>query len=347
MDLRTGLVVLVALTACDDDELERSPVEEDEEVILLPTYAVRGDEGWRGSVHGWVFEPEEGSVLRAATVEGLAAALGVDRDNEVFRERVRWFLVDNEGDKCLIVHHDGGKTEACSGDNGHAEADVVVADRPAEALRTLVIDEAGARDFEGELHLIPAEGLSVVSDIDDTIKITEVTDRDALVRNTFLRPFREAPGMAAIYGRWADEGAAFHYVSSSPWQLYPALRAFMDEVGFPAGTFHLKLFRLTDRSVFDLFAPGTETKPRIIERILDDFPQRTFVFVGDSGEVDPEVYGGLMRDHPGQVLHAYIRDVGGADEARMSSAFEGVPGEKWSLLDAAAPTVSDGCISRF
>ena len=323
------------LPACDDDDadLERSPIKADEEVLLLPTYAVRDGDGWRGDVHGWVFEPEADSLTRRAFIAGLALVMGVDADNEIFRERLAWFLVDNERDKCLVVHHGGGSTTACSGANGHAEAPAEIADCEPQALTTCVVDVDGDRTFSGELHLVAPAGTSVVSDIDDTIKITEVTDRAAMVANTFERPFREAPGMAALYQRWAADGAAFHYVSSSPWQLYPPLRAFMDAAAFPAGTFHLKLFRLTDETVFDLFAPGTETKPRIIEGILTDFPGRTFVLVGDSGEQDPEVYGGLMRDHPVQITHAYIRDVGGGDDARMNAAFADVPPEKWTLFE--------------
>ncbi len=50
------------------------------------------------------------------------------------------------------------------------------------------------------------------------------------------------------YAGWADRGAAFHYVSGSPWQLYRFITGFLDENGFPPGSAHLKNFRLTDRS---------------------------------------------------------------------------------------------------
>ena len=91
----------------------------------------------------------------------------------------------------------------------------------------------------GYAQLLSATGVSVVSDIDDTIKHTEVTCRRSLLRNTFLREFLPISGMAELYNDWAARGAAFHYVSSSPWQLYAPLSELCGRFGFPAGTFHL------------------------------------------------------------------------------------------------------------
>ena len=124
------------------------------------------------------------------------------------------------------------------------------------------------REFFGVVHLIPSEGISVISDIDDTIKVSDVTNKKELIRNTFLRPFRAVEGMADTYRCWADQGVVFHLVSSSPWQLYEPLARFLAESGFPESTFHLKRFRLTDRTAFNLLADPLTTKPQAIEPIL-------------------------------------------------------------------------------
>ena len=75
------------------------------------------------------------------------------------------------------------------------------------------------RTFSGCAQLISQSGVTVISDIDDTIKQSEVADRRKLLQNTFLREFEPVIGMAEVYQGWAAQGAAFHYVSSSPWQL--------------------------------------------------------------------------------------------------------------------------------
>src|SRR4051812_19921777 len=50
-----------------------------------------------------------------------------------------------------------------------------------------------------EIHFLAAEGWSVVSDIDDTIRVSEVADRAALLRGTFVEPFEAVARMAGVY----------------------------------------------------------------------------------------------------------------------------------------------------
>jgi phosphatidate phosphatase APP1 len=174
----------------------------------------------------------------------------------------------------------------------------------------------------------------VVSDIDDTVKVSEVHDRTALLDNTFFQDFRPVPGMAVKYAEWARQGASFHFVSSSPWQLYEPLQEFLAAARFPPAVLHLKSVRFKDETLLDLFKPGTETKPKQIAPILRDFPSRHFVLVGDSGEQDPEVYAALLKEHPEQILRAYMRNVTNATpaDARFGPLFAGVPREKWALF---------------
>jgi phosphatidate phosphatase APP1 len=184
--------------------------------------------------------------------------------------------------------------------------------------------------------LIPSDGLSVISDIDDTIKISHVTDKKRLLEHTFLKPFEAVAGMAAVYRIWQEAGAAFHYVSSSPWQLYPALATFMSGADFPRGSVHFRYFRVKDESFLNLFASSTKSKPPVIEALLAAYPGRDFVLVGDSGESDPEIYGAVARAHPGRIRHIHIRLVTPEhrDNPRMQAAFAGVPDTLWSLFEA-------------
>jgi phosphatidate phosphatase APP1 len=159
-----------------------------------------------------------------------------------------------------------------------------------------------------------------------------------MLANTFVRPFRPVPGMAELYRRLAAANATFHYVTGSPWQLYEPLRDFCRDAGFPRGSFHMKYFRLTDSSVLNIFGSQQEYKTRAIEEIVAALPGRRFVLVGDSGEQDPEVYGGIARNHPGQVAAIFIRNVTGETPKsdRFGKAFEGVPPDRWRLFDQPA-----------
>jgi phosphatidate phosphatase APP1 len=201
---------------------------------------------------------------------------------------------------------------------------------------------------EGKIHLLPREGLSVISDIDDTIKESHVGCRRSLLQNTFLREFATVAGMAEVYRQWAAEGAAFHYVSSSPWQLYGHLADWREQAQFPDGSFHLRCFRLRDHLFRRLLILRRSGKAAVLANLLRLAPQRRFVLVGDSGEHDPEIYGALARRFPRQVERILIRSLpsGKSLDRRIAKAFRQISPSKWqvyetsddlpqSLLDAA------------
>ncbi|KAG0045816.1 hypothetical protein BGZ83_008954 [Gryganskiella cystojenkinii] len=161
----------------------------------------------------------------------------------------------------------------------------------------------------GVVNLIDPVGISIISDIDDTIKETNVTaGARVILRNTFLRAMQEVPGMATVYKHWWTRGAAFHYVSNSPWQLIPSLLEFFHTHLFPPGSAHLRLHDSVLKTYFAAAPPG-EHKRRSIRELLMDFPERKFILVGDSGEIDMEIYTEMALEHPGQVVKIFIRDL--------------------------------------
>ena len=163
----------------------------------------------------------------------------------------------------------------------------------------------------GRVHLVDSAGLSVISDIDDTVKETNVANRRELLANTFVRDFRAVPGIVEVYRDWQALGTAFHYVSASPWQLAGCLERFIADVGLPSGSLHLKLFRLKDSTPLGRLPSRKRSKRRAIERIMDEFPGRRFLLVGDSGERDPDVYAAVAKRRGHQVAGIAIREVEG------------------------------------
>ena len=190
------------------------------------------------------------------------------------------------------------------------------------------------RQFEHDVHIIPPRGISVISDIDDTLKVSQVAHRQQLLQNTFLEPFSAVPGMASLYKSWEAKGAAFHYVSSSPWQLFEPLDELLTDSGFPVGSYHLRSYRFGDPSVFKVFISKKRNKYNIIKSIFRMFPERRFVLVGDSGEKDAEIYGKVARKFPKQVERILIRRVEGRawTRYRVAKAFRKVPMELWQTF---------------
>jgi phosphatidate phosphatase APP1 len=206
-------------------------------------------------------------------------------------------------------------------------------------LRLEVVSPASATArVPGQVNLIDETGVSVISDIDDTIKHSNVANRRELLRNTFLREFRPVSGMAELYSQWHEQGAAFHYVSSSPWQLFDSLYEFLSTQEFPMGSMHLQPIRWRDPSLLRLFAAQPYRKRRAIATLVRAFAHRKFVLIGDSGERDIEIYGSIARRFPTQIDRILIRRVEGraVTARRLARAFRNVPTKKWRFFSEAS-----------
>lgn len=160
-----------------------------------------------------------------------------------------------------------------------------------------------------EVIITESNGVSVISDIDDTIKHSAISGgAREIFRNIFIRDLGDLgiEGVKEWYQKLADMDVMFHYVSNSPWQLYPVLTGFFSMSGLPPGSMHLKAYTGMFQGIFE---PVAERKKGTLERLMRDFPERKYLLVGDSGEADLEVYTDVVLEYPGRVIGVFIRDV--------------------------------------
>ncbi len=305
-----------------------------EKTVFIPTYGIIGENSIRAEIHLWIFQPEENSALRnviTAAVKNLLPDEDEPRNPEIFKRRIRQFMVDNKRNITprVIIDWKTYILNATKAD-GHSVTALTLPLKPEhrsrKTLPVLVKADAGdTRTFGGALTLEKPDGLSVISDIDDTIKISDVLDKKALIRNTFVLPYRAVDKMAEFYTLLENNNATFHYVSGSPWQMYEELSAFMDKAGFPRGSFHLKKFRIKDRSSVDFItADQKDYKLSVLSKIIEDLPGKRFILIGDSGETDAETYLAIYRKYPDSVRAVFIRDAGnlGTEHHRFNTIKE-------------------------
>lgn len=309
--------------------------------IFFPSLGLPAGEGtWHIDVHAWCFRLRPRRLLIPLVLKtvGFKYAALTPSQKQILAERACWMFVNNKRGRSIAVTAEGqvhglGKTKA----NGRLRARLVVHVSPERVPSELSVT-AVSRDGRGsesiQIHFLASEGVSVISDIDDTIRVSNVGSREALLRSTFVEPFEAVPRMAELYRTWAARcGAQFHYVSATPWQLYVPIAAFIEANGFPKGTFHLKDFRWRDRTVFNLFAPPDRYKRASIEPLLKRLPHRRFVLVGDSGQRDPEAFGDLARRYPRQVGWIFIHDLSGSSPvSRYRTAFDGIDRRVWCVF---------------
>jgi phosphatidate phosphatase APP1 len=168
----------------------------------------------------------------------------------------------------------------------------------------------------------------VISDIDDTILLTGLTEGVTMVTRTLLRDAEERraiPGMAALYrglarglpNRAGDRRPepTFFYVSTGSWSFYSLLEQFVELRGFPPGPMFLTDWGPTERY---LRRSGAEHKRTAIRRLFEAYPGMRFVLIGDSGQRDPLTYEEMARAFAGHVKLIVIRQVGSDDDERNS-----------------------------
>jgi hypothetical protein len=326
-------------------------------VVFFTTAARLTDDGkmWICPIHGWVHQPECDSLLRHVLLSILVWFLGLEpRGNQAqnLRQRLGWFLVDNKRKRRLTLLVGNERFEVGPSDlSGHFYAEPVLERTLARQMANTGVLEIEVlspnhpqRTFVGKVLMLESVGLSVISDVDDTVKDSCVLDKIKLLRNTFLMPYNAVTGMANAYRHLADQGVTFHFVSCSPWHLYPTLVEFLTENDFPSATMTMKRLRLKDSSVKEFLSSPEDFKlPRIIN-LIRTFPHRKFLLIGDSGEKDPEVYGQIARLCPNQVVGIFIRNVTAesVESLRLQAAFRDVPAERWKLFTDARDLLDIG-----
>ncbi|HYC34079.1 MAG TPA: phosphatase domain-containing protein, partial [Gemmatimonadales bacterium] len=138
----------------------------------------------------------------------------------------------------------------------------------------------------------PSSRFGIISDMDDTVLQSKVTDflraaGTVLLENARTRlPF---PGVAAFYRALAagagGEANPIFYVSNSPWNLYDVIGDFLEVQDIPAGPLLLRDWDLGAR-----LRRRPPHKPSAIAEILATYPDLPFILIGDSGQEDPEIY---------------------------------------------------------
>jgi len=296
----------------------------DDRVVVFPSvgYLSRDCRNWIVNIHGDIScsgRMSLGQRVLLKIVKRAMRASDADLASPIFHERIDRFIAQARNGVRVAVRigEDIFGLPTRTRRDGQFQAALRVPVSQAhrwvtregcEAEHCLPVEVLGTR-ATGRVHLVEPTGLSVISDIDDTLKHTNVTCKRTLLTNTFLRPFETIPGMAPLFREWAAEGAAFHYVSSSPWQLYSHLADHLAGEGFPMGSFHLRPFRLRDHLLRRVLMLRRSGKLGVIRTLFRLFPRRRFLLVGDSGERDPEIYGALARRYPEQIAGIFIRQL--------------------------------------
>ena len=342
----TALVwALLTPSATQADERE---AHKEKHAVFYTTYGYLDGDRWHIPMRIWV--SEESDALRRLAARGIRSELARraglaeldEHQAQLFMSRAEGFIADSESREVVLFEFDDDperkrfalrdeEGETGTDRNGLIEGRITLETDRAQMLLDAQKSDDGWLSYRavsrrhsgaGRVRLLEPTGVSVISDVDDTIKITEIpAGEQAVLNNTFFRDFVAAPCMAEMYRAFGDD-VAFHYVSGGPWQFYEPLTRFLfsTAVGFPEGGFLMKNVRTNPfesesyEDIWKLVAQGAkqatfEQKVGQVRTLMTHFPERSFILIGDTGERDPEVFRTIKEHFGEQVREIRIRDV--------------------------------------
>lgn len=261
------------------------------------------------------------SVISEGSLASSTNSIGTKSGEDLLRERLAYFiarfianaeLTITVGSKNDMPTNELKSVDILTDGNGCFNLCIIVDYEPSVVQVVAKHDETV---FEiSDLNIVPDTGVAIISDIDDTVKLTGVIgDKRELLNSLFLNEVDKwkIPSVVKWYSSlFQSKKVTFHYVSNSPVQLFPTILQYLKTVNLPLGSIHLKQY--TGNIISSLMEPSGSRKKTALTKLANDFPKKKFICIGDSGEYDFESYVDLAKNYPDKVIAIYIRYVPGS-----------------------------------
>ncbi|KAI0545386.1 hypothetical protein F4679DRAFT_561500 [Xylaria curta] len=329
------------------------PITADDTVWLLDNTAYRNEKTglWEAEYVAAMFSQHSSSPI-IDTVGTIADKIKLDERDpscKTIEERLGPFVQDiKPGTHVKALY--GGRSPMKLGPSGYngisSEIKRLPSGNDGNLVPTFARVPKGANGLlEMRTFFADAEGWGVISDIDDTIKVTQTSDPIGILRTTFIDTPEPTPGMPELYKHihsLITPNSAWFYLSASPYNLYPFLRDFRQN-HYPHGTIILRDSSwMSVRGLLTTLTLGTEDyKVDRMEKVYSWLPRRKMICIGDSTQSDPEAYGEIYRRYPQWVKAILIRKVEDIaaigieaknEPERFEKAFKDVPRDVWHVF---------------
>ncbi|CAD0107512.1 unnamed protein product [Aureobasidium uvarum] len=167
----------------------------------------------------------------------------------------------------------------------------------------------GASIGNSTAYLVPTTGLTVVSDIDDILRITKIYEPAQGLLNSFAKEYVPWENMPDIYANWSKSlpNMHFHYLTTTPEQV---TRAYMNFTynHYPGGSFDTRPLNFSDVSA------TLSIRKFLLTKIFETFPERKFILVADTSNSDVmKDYPLMATTYPNQVQCIFLRNTSATD----------------------------------
>ena len=158
-------------------------------------------------------------------------------------------------------------------------------------------------------YLVSEQGLTIVSDIDDILRVTKIYEPAQGLLNSFARPFTPWMNMPDIYRNWSESlpDMHFHYLTTTPEQVTRNYMQFIYST-YPGGSFDDRPLNFSDVSA------TLSIRKYLLEKIFETYPHRKFILMADTSNSDVmKDYPLMATEFPGQVQCIFLRNTSSTD----------------------------------
>ncbi|KAH7346591.1 hypothetical protein BKA65DRAFT_456247 [Rhexocercosporidium sp. MPI-PUGE-AT-0058] len=200
-------------------------------------------------------------------------------------------------------------------------------------IQRLNVYATGTNTGNATSYLVPTVGLTIISDIDDILRITKIYDPAEGLLNSFARAFVPWMNMPEIYANWSQSipDFHFHYLTTTPEQV---TRNYMDFIykTYPGGSFDTRPLNFSDVSA------TLSIRKYLLDRIFQTYPNRKFILMADTSNSDVmKAYPQLATDFPGQVQCIFLRNTTSTDPTDKfpydTSGFKGLDNSTYMFFN--------------
>lgn len=341
VDLPTGSQVLSSAGLSSSD-MDAVPTQ----VLNIPGYGNWTDSGWSLRIHGNVFKQPN---ISQDTVDDLANFFLIDTSvadlppaqQEQARNLTREIYVVQQGDVNVTMDILPGPSAGSSGQPGggggitpaggenlitlpHPTTDEGDFDVFVPIDNTTLTVQAGAGEIPPQRvnvyaqgtntgnatsYLVSDQGLTIISDIDDILRVTKIYDPKEGLLNSFARPFTPWMNMPDIYRNWSVSlpNLHFHYLTTTPEQITRNYMEFIYNT-YPGGSFDTRPLNFSDLSA------TLSIRKFLLDKIFLTYPNRKFILVADTSNSDVmKDYPKMATEYPGQVQCIFLRNTSSTD----------------------------------
>lgn len=342
--LPTGTQVQSSLGLSDND-LAATPTS----VANYPPYANWTDQGWNVRFHGNIYRQPNTSIdtlndrandfLLGTSIQQLPP----DQAAQARNVTAEIFVVQDGNAPPPVFSLEPAPSAGASGEQGGGGAvtpsggnqviqynfDVTVegdydnfvpiqsngleAGNQTNQIQRLNVQTNGTDSGNATAYLVPPEGLTIVSDIDDILRITKIWDPAEIIDNTFARPYVPWMNMPDIYANWSralnvsNQTTHFHYLTTLPEQVTRNYEQFIYAT-YPGGSFDTRPLNFSDVSA------TLSIRKFLLDKVFETFPRRKFILVADTSNSDVmRDYPAMVTDYPGQVQCIFLRNTSATD----------------------------------